>query len=80
MNNKDYEEPLFPIREYSKLELAILYSPRLTTDTAVRKLHRWINLIPALVEELRAVGYRPACRTLTPRQVEIIVRYLGAPG
>ena len=70
----------FRIREYGKTELAVLYSPRLRTVTAVKKLRRWIRGNRALMAALAEAEYNPRRLSYTPREVELIVRHLGAPG
>ena len=76
----EYEIPPFRIREYGKTELAVLYSPCLRTVTAVKKLRRWIRGNRALMAALAEAEYNPRRLSYTPREVELIVRHLGAPG
>ena len=70
-------EPTFRIGPYPKRELARLYFPFTeNADTAV------VNLMtrnPELMSELAAARYKPHAKVFTPRQVRIIVRYLGEP-
>jgi hypothetical protein len=68
-----------PIRAYTKVELAQLYNPHLSDETSLQQLRRWLHHNPALMDELRAAGYRPARHSFTPREVAIIFRYLGEP-
>ena len=72
--------PPFRIREYGKTELAVLYSPHLRTVTAVKKLRRWIRGNRPLMAALTEADYNPRRLSYTPREVELIVRHLGAPG
>lgn len=69
----------FSIHSYGWQELARLYSPTLTPASAAKRLASWVNLSDALVAALIAAGWRKGLRTLTPLQVEIIVRFLGEP-
>ena len=69
----------FLIREYGRTELAQLYSPDITSQSAWRKLREWIEGNTALSDELCALGYDGSKRTFTPRMVSRIVYYLGYP-
>lgn len=62
-----------------KSELAIQYSPNISTTAALRRLERWIVLNRDLKEALAEAGYNPMQRILTKRQVELIYYYLGEP-
>lgn len=75
---KEFDEK-FAIRSYSKAELAHLYNPTMTYECAMRTLRRWINRVPGLRDELDRSGYEQRQHVLSPRQVEIIVNYLGEP-
>ena len=64
-------ETTFRIRPYSKRELARLYFPETVhADSAVANLRNQIRRIPNLVRDLAE---------FTPKQVGILVRYLGEP-
>ena len=69
----------FPIRSYGWQELAILYAPDLTPESAAKRLTTWVNVNPALPQALKAVGWRKGQRVLTPLQVKTIVDYIGEP-
>ena len=69
----------FTIRSYTKAELAHLYNPTMTYHCALRTFRRWLNRVPALHDELTRNGYLDKQHVLSPRQVEIIVHYLGPP-
>lgn len=69
----------FKIRAYGKTELALLYMPNSAPRCACKNLQRWININPELTEELCRAGYLKQQRILTPRQVKIIVKYIGEP-
>ncbi len=77
MNNKP--EPFFCVRAYYVSELAMLYNPRMTAQSATRQLRRWICYHPLLQENLKALGYFPGQRCFTPKQVSCIVEHLGEP-
>ena len=71
--------PMFEIRPYNKAELALLYNPHATQESALKTLYRWINACPLLVEELRSLRYNPRRHVFLRPEVEAIVRYLGEP-
>ena len=47
--------------------------------SANTQLKRWIAYNRTLQDELNATGYRNGQRMLTPKQVGLIVYYLGEP-
>jgi len=69
----------FRIRSYSKKELAICYFPGSMPETAVKHLMALIRRNDMLWDELQAMGYYPKSKTFTPRQVQAIIDWLGAP-
>lgn len=70
----------FRIRPYTKRELAQLYFPNtLNGETAVANLRHLMARNETMMEELAAAGYSARSRVFTPRQVGILVRYLGEP-
>jgi len=64
----------FIIRAYGKSELAMMYFPNSSKETAMKKMKYWLNLNPNLrnLKPLRAKFY-------TPKQVQLIVEELGEP-
>ena len=60
------------MKALSMSELAVLKS-------ANTQLKRWIAYNRTLQDELNATGYRNGQRMLTPKQVDLIVYYLGEP-
>ena len=73
-------EPTFRIGPYPKRELARLYFPFTeNADTAVANLRNLMTRNPELMSDLAAARYKPHAKVFTPRQVRIIVRYLGEP-
>ena len=70
---------MFEIRPYVKAELALLYHPHSTQESAIKTLYRWINGCPELVEKLRALRYNPRRHVFLKPEVEAIVRFLGEP-
>lgn len=69
----------FKIRTYGWQELAILYAPDLTPESAGKRLSSWIRFNPKLTHELQESGWKKGQRVLTPRQVQILIKYLGEP-
>ena len=63
----------------SLAELAMAYAPELSNNAARKRLKKWLNINPQLMQSLREAGYRDRQRVLTPRQVEVIYEYLGEP-
>ena len=80
MKEKTEEEKTFPIRAYSKEELAMLYNPTQCITVALQTLARWIRMNKILVKELDSVGYNKYRRIFTPREVSLLFKYLGEPG
>ena len=70
---------MFNLRPYGKAELALLYQPCSTPESAVKTLNRWINGCPLLLEELKSIHYQPRRHTFLKHEVEAIVKYLGEP-
>lgn len=73
------EENRFKIRNYGWAELALCYNPSLHPDSASRLLRRWVQKNNRLADELKATGFIPRQRILTPLQVSVVVTYLGEP-
>ncbi len=67
------------IRAYGRRELAQLYFPHLSPNSAWRCLHRWINLNQELCRKLNDLGYDAQTRIFTPEQVRVLSYYLGEP-
>jgi hypothetical protein len=73
------EEKPFPVRAYTKSELAGMYNPGLSSESARRILRQWMKLNRSLMSELKSHGYSDRIHFLTPAQVSVIVRHLGEP-
>lgn len=70
----------FKIRPYTKRELAKLYFPdTVNEETAVANLRNLMRRNPELLDELEEAHYRTRDKVFTPRQVGILVRFLGEP-
>ena len=70
---------MFTPRTYPKSELALLYAPQSTAETAIKNLYRWIRYCKPLCRELEELHYNPRRRSFMKREVEAIVRHLGEP-
>ena len=64
----------FTIRAYGKSELAMLYFPHLSKESALKRFKEWLRINPRL-RHLKAVkGYY-----YSPKQVKMIVGEVGEP-
>ncbi|MDO3392323.1 DUF4248 domain-containing protein [Bacteroides sp. ET489] len=79
MREEEVTEHPFELRSYGKRELAAKYNPRISADSAVKMLNRWIKMKPGLSEALEKTGLNPRAKCYTPAQVRLIVEALGAP-
>ena len=70
---------IFPLRAYGKAELAQLYFPDADPVVAANRLRRQIERAYGLLQALEPTGYPSRAHFFTPRQVAIIVRFLGEP-
>ena len=70
----------FSIRSYSKKELALCYFPSSENPhTAVNHLMSWVNRCTPLRRALEELGYEKTSKWFSPRQVRLIVEFLGEP-
>ena len=69
----------FKIRSYSKKELALRFFPDSTPRVAVNHLMALIRRNDMLSDELLSTGYKTTNKVFTPRQVQAIVDWIGAP-
>lgn len=72
-------ETLFLVRSYGKGELAMLYIPNVTQQTAVNQFNEWIHTAPGLEQRLLDAGMNRTCRRYTPAQVQLMVNVFGEP-
>ena len=73
------DEERTEVRSYTKSELALLYSPGVKYESAIRMFNRYLHRCRGLLDELMALGYRPDDRRFTRPQVQVIFDYLGEP-
>ena len=69
----------FTIRAFSKKELALRFFPDSTPRVAVNHLMALIRRNDMLSDELLSTGYKTTNKVFTPRQVQAIVDWIGAP-
>lgn len=69
----------FVVKTYKKSDLAHLYNPDTGIVTALQLLKKWIRANEALNRELAATGLKTTAKLYTPKQVALIVEYLGEP-
>ena len=77
-STKQYQMSDFKIRAYGLQELAMLYFPNSTPQSASNQLRKWMKKEQLLVKLLEA-GYVSGQKILTPRQVEVITGHVGEP-
>lgn len=63
----------------SKAKLAMMYSPHLSRKSALRLLNAYIHRANGLLEALEATGYSHHARHFTPKQLALVLEYLGEP-
>lgn len=64
---------------YNITLLAMSYCETCVPGNARRRLNYMLRTDPELWEELKKAHYRSRQRYFTPRQYELIVKYLGKP-
>lgn len=67
------------IVDYNITEIAMGYSDVGSPANARRRFNYAMRTYPELWEELIKANYRPRQRYFTPRQYELVVRFLGEP-
>ncbi len=70
------EQNQFKIRAYSVCELAQLYFPNNSKESAAKKLKRWFD---ESEEFLSQIQLRKFAKTLKPWQVKLIIDWFGEP-
>ena len=69
----------FKLRSYGYSELAQLYFPHITKKSASVQLRRWLILNKKLNASLEETGFVPGQKLLTPKQVQLVLEFLGEP-
>lgn len=67
------------IQSYGKSELALIYFPKSSQHTATVHLMSWIRGCPVLCEELAKLKRSKFSKDFSPREVDLIFKYLGKP-
>ena len=71
---------MLPIKTYGKSELAMMYFPNSATKSgALNNLNSWIRGNLELCDKLKECGMPPKLKFFTPREVDLIVHFLGEP-
>lgn len=73
------QEEKFKVRAFGYGELAQLYFPQIAKHSASIQFRRWIRINEELQKELKASGFKRFQKLLTPKQVEIIIKFIGEP-
>ena len=68
------QDEKFVIRAYGKSELAMLYLPKHSKTTALKRLKSWLQFNPRLRHIVKGKK-----RYYTPREVKMMVDELGEP-
>ena len=78
---KQSKQNIMILKSYSKTHLAHMYSPKLSADSARRRLNRWISGDKQLMTELQKVGFyeHHADHYYTKREVALLFEYIGDP-
>ena len=69
----------FVIKSYGVSQLAQLYYPDRSEQSAVRLFRKELYETRGLWKALQKVGYHDYTKVLTRSQVKVIVQYLGEP-
>ena len=64
--NEKAPEEAWPVRPYSKRELAEAYAPNISPVSALNRLAQWFRYNLQLSEALLQTGYKSASRYLLP--------------
>ncbi|MBR4845149.1 MAG: DUF4248 domain-containing protein [Bacteroidaceae bacterium] len=75
INTKDWLDE-YPL---NKGDLAMMYSPHVCRKSALRLLNSYIHRAKGLLPALEDTGYSRAARHFTPRQLALVLEYLGEP-
>ncbi len=72
-------EKQFEIRTYGFNELAQLYFPNVTKESATKMFKKWINSSPILIETLQRLEWKKNAKKLSPKQVKALVGHFDPP-
>ena len=74
LKRKAMSEKKFEIRAYKKSQLAMIYFPDYSKESAMRNLREWFRVNPRL-----RYLVNPSIRNLTPKMIRQIVEEVGEP-
>ena len=80
MKDLEDDEREFPIRVYTKVELALLYAPHLSENAALNNLSRWMRHNKLLMAALEEVGYYKYRHSFTPKESSSDLSIYGRTG
>jgi len=69
----------FELRTYGFNELAQLYFPNVSKESATKMFRIWINASSTLIENLKSLGWKKNAKKLTPKQVKELVGHFDPP-
>ena len=72
-------EKKFETRTFGFGELAQLYFPHVTKESASRMFGQWIHTCPQLTERLKETNWKKRAKYFTPKQVKILVEWFDEP-
>jgi len=72
-------EKQFEIRTYGFNELAQLYFPNVTKNSASKQFKSWIYSSASLMEKLQALDWKKSSKNLTPKQVKTMIGHFDPP-
>lgn len=70
---------VFKPKSYGVAELACLFLPTLNNRSASNQFRTWIKKNDKLKQALIEAGFQNRQKIYTPKQVNIIIEYLGEP-
>lgn len=70
---------VFEIKSYGVAELACLYLPQLSKESASNQFRCWIKRNPKIKSDLLKAGLVSKQKIYTPMQVSILINHLGEP-
>ncbi len=69
----------FKIRTYGFCELAQLYFPNVTKESASKMFRIWITSSSILMKKMQKIEWKKNSKNLTPRQVKILIDHFDPP-
>ena len=69
----------FVIRTFGFGELAQMYLPNITKESASKTFSKWIILNSSLQTKLSETNWKKGNKTFTPKQVRLIIEHFDLP-